>query len=74
MSFSREDVEKLIKQILSIAFKGLTFEEIRNHLELKGIYIDGFELRKIIADMVRNNILCKEVLLDRRKFLFKLCR
>lgn len=73
MSFSRKDVEKLVKQILSTTSEGLTFEEIRNYLELKGVYIDGLELRKIVADMIRSNTLCKEVSSNRKKLLLKLC-
>lgn len=73
MGFSRKDVEILVKQALSTASKGLTFEEIRSYLELKGVYVNGLELRKIIADMVRDNALCKEVSPNRRKLLIKLC-
>ncbi|MEM1525931.1 MAG: hypothetical protein QW775_05940 [Ignisphaera sp.] len=74
MGFSRKDVEILVKQTLSTASKGLTFEEIRSYLELKRVYVDGLELRKIIADMVRDNVLCKEVSPNRRKLLIKLCK
>lgn len=74
MSFSEEDVVRLIKAIISQSSDGLEFEELRDYLELKGVYVDSYILRKIIAKMIRENIVCKEVSSVKKRFLLKLCR
>ncbi|MEM0371732.1 MAG: hypothetical protein QXG46_01965 [Ignisphaera sp.] len=75
MSYSRKDVEKFIIEILTrYSDNGILFEELRNELESMGIYIDGLFLRKTIADMIRNGIICKEVSSSKKRFYLILCR
>lgn len=73
ISFSRDYVERRVEEVLRNCRNGLTFEELRNILEVEGIYIDGVELRGIVARMVRKGVVCKEISSSRRKLLLKLC-
>jgi len=73
LSFSKEYVVSKIKEILSETREGLRFEEVRDRLESTGIYVDGYILRKIVAEMVREKVICKEVSPTKRKLLLRLC-
>lgn len=53
---------------------GLTFEELRDHLEVNGYYIDGLILRKIVARLILNNTICKVPSKEKKKLLLILCR
>lgn len=72
-SSGEEDIERIIRSILSRHSKGMEFKELREYLEQVGIYVDGYILRKIIADMIRSGVLCKEILSNKRRFVLKLC-
>jgi len=52
----------------------LTFEELRRELEDSGIFIRSRLLRLIVASMVRDGVLIKQVDVGRRKFVIKLVR
>lgn len=52
----------------------LTFEELRRELEDSGIFIRSRLLRLIVASMIRDGVLIKQVDVGRRKFVIKLAR
>lgn len=70
---SEEDVEKVIKSILMNSLDGLEFEELRDRLEDIGLYVDNYQLRKIIVNMIKNGLICKKVSAIKKKLLLKLC-
>ncbi|MEM0361542.1 MAG: hypothetical protein QXH57_01440 [Sulfolobales archaeon] len=70
MSLNDSDIKDLIiKLILQREVK--TFYELKTVLEASGITLDPLTLRSIIADMVREGLLKKEVSTNSKKFLFK---
>lgn len=74
---SESSVESTLKRkILDILQKhaeGIIFDELREDLENQGIYVDGVMLRKIVADLIRGKIICKEPSPKLRKMILKLC-
>lgn len=74
MSFSEEDVENMVKQILQQFSEGLTFEELRDRLENRGVYVDGLRLRRMLSRMIRLGVVCKRASSTKRKLLLELCR
>ena len=74
---SESSVESTLKsKILDILQKhaeGIIFDELREDLENQGIYVDGITLRKIVADLIRGKIICKEPSPKLRKMILKLC-
>jgi hypothetical protein len=53
--------------------EGIVFDELRKDLEMQGIYVDGVMLRKIVADLIKEKIVCKEPSPKLRKMVLKLC-
>lgn len=70
MSSSNLDIKDLIIKLIS-RYEVKTFFELRNMLEASGITVDPLVLRTIIADMVREGLLKKEVSSNSKRFLFK---
>jgi len=68
------NVEKTVIEILSKNENGLSFEELRELLEENGYYLNGLMLRKIIAKLINNGIICKIPSEKRKKLLLTLCR
>ena len=76
MSFVEDEnvIREIVKSVLAEKRDFITFDDLRSIIEdVKNIYIDGVKLRKVVADMVREGIICKEPSAERRKLLFKLC-
>lgn len=74
MSSAEKSLREVIAKIIARNPDGLTFEELRNQLEAgEQIYIDGVELRKTVAEMIRQGTICKEPSPQRKKMLLKLC-
>lgn len=65
------DRDEILAKILACIEGEREFVEIRDCLENDGVFLDGLELRKIIAELVRSGILCREV--KRNRVLFYRC-
>ena len=65
------DLEKLVVEILRSGSR--TFDELREELWNRSIYVDGLVLRKVVAELVRRRVVCKEPCPERRRFLLRLC-
>ncbi|NPA97037.1 MAG: hypothetical protein GXO32_05495 [Crenarchaeota archaeon] len=50
-----------------------TFDELRDEIERRGIFIDSRVLRSVVADLVRSRVLCKEWDPNAKRFRLLLC-
>ena len=50
-----------------------TMDELRDELERRGIHLDGRVLRKVVANLVRAGVLCKEWDPGSKRFRLHLC-
>lgn len=74
MSSAEKSLKEAIAKIIARNPSGITFEELRDQLETEEqIYIDGIELRKTVAEMIRQGTICKEPSPQRKKMLLKPC-
>jgi hypothetical protein len=70
MKQSKSEIRsKVLKAIAEL--KEATFDELRNHLEDKGYYVDPILLRETIAYMLRNGIIAKVAKPEKIKFVFR---
>jgi hypothetical protein len=68
-----DTLKRKILDILQKHAEGIIFDELREDMEKQGIYVDGIMLRKIVADLIREKIVCKEPSPKLRKMVLKLC-
>jgi len=66
-----EESAELASLVMECVERPLEFVEIRNCLERRGMYVDGVVLRKVVAELVRRGLLCREV--SRNRILFYRC-
>ncbi len=66
-------LKRRVLDILQKHTEGIVFDELRKDLEMQGIYVDGVMLRKIVADLIKEKIVCKEPSPKLRKMVLKLC-
>jgi hypothetical protein len=75
MSSVEELLKKRITEILKAHPKGLVFDKLREFLEEgEGIYVNGVFLRRIVASMIVEGIICKEPSETLKKMMLKLCK
>jgi len=68
---SEAELEKLVLEIIGTS--ALSFDELRERIEDRGVYLDGRILRRVVAELIRRGILCKTPFPERRKLLLHLC-
>ncbi|HIP57399.1 MAG TPA: hypothetical protein EYH02_04960 [Ignisphaera aggregans] len=68
---SEAELEKLVLEIIGTS--ALSFDELRERIEDRGVYLDGRVLRRVVAELVRRGVLCKTPFPERRKLLLHLC-
>lgn len=75
MSSVEEFLKRKIIEILKQQHEGLVFDSLREVLEEKeGVYVEGMLIRRIVADMVREGLICREPSATLRRMLLKLCK
>jgi hypothetical protein len=68
-------LKRKIIEILKQQHEGLVFDSLREVLEEKeGVYVEGMLIRRIVADMVREGLICREPSATLRRMLLKLCK
>ncbi len=66
-----DSIDRIVLEI--VKSKKPSLDELREELESRGLYLDGRELRKVVAEMVRMGVLCKVWDPSRRRFRLHLC-
>jgi len=75
VSSVEEFLKRKIIEILKQQHEGLVFDSLREVLEEKeGVYVEGMLIRRIVADMVREGLICREPSATLRRMLLKLCK
>uniref|UniRef100_A0A7J2U5E7 Uncharacterized protein n=1 Tax=Ignisphaera aggregans TaxID=334771 RepID=A0A7J2U5E7_9CREN len=75
MSSVEEFLKRKIIEILKQRREGLVFDNLREVLEEKeGVYVEGMLIRRIVADMVREGLICREPSATLRRMLLRLCK
>lgn len=75
MNSAEANLRRILIEIIARKPEGITFDALRDELESEeGIYIDGVKLRKIVAEMIREGIVCKEPSSELKKMLMKICK
>jgi len=75
VSSVEEFLKRKIIEILKQQREGLVFDSLREVLEEKeGVYVEGMLIRRIVADMVREGLICREPSATLRRMLLRLCK
>lgn len=75
VSSVEEFLKRKIIEILKQRREGLVFDNLREVLEEKeGVYVEGMLIRRIVADMVREGLICREPSATLRRMLLRLCK
>ena len=75
VSSVEEFLKRKIIEILKQRHEGLVFDSLREVLEEKeGVYVEGMLIRRIVADMVREGLICREPSATLRRMLLRLCK
>jgi hypothetical protein len=75
VSSVEEFLKRKIIEILKQRHEGLVFDNLREVLEEKeGVYVEGMLIRRIVADMVREGLICREPSATLRRMLLRLCK
>ena len=65
------DLARVVIEI--VREKRPTFDELRDEVERRGIFLDSRVLRSVVADLVRSKVLCKEWDPSAKRFRLLLC-
>ncbi|MEM0260671.1 MAG: hypothetical protein QXJ51_04850 [Sulfolobales archaeon] len=70
--FNRRLLEEKILEIIKNRDE-ITFDELRELLEIEGLYYDGLYIRRVVSDLIRRGVIAKMISSNRRnKFILRI--
>ncbi|MEM4484831.1 MAG: hypothetical protein QW366_03305 [Sulfolobales archaeon] len=70
--FNRRLLEEKILEIIKNRDE-ITFDELRELLEIEGLYYDGLYIRRVVSDLIRRGVVAKMISSNRRnKFILRI--